>query len=150
MNRVIEQNLTQENEKVLENLDSSFVKQPLVEITKHYVSLDLRDDAIVAIDEDNQEFALSTLSTGAREQIMLALRIGFAKQVLQGDTGFLILDDAFQHSDWQRRPRLVDAVLQMAQQGWQVIYFAMDDHIRGLFDARAKKLPKNRYKRIDL
>ena len=49
------------------------------------------------------------------------------------DALFLILDDAFQHSDWHRRERLVAEMVAVARQGWQILYFTMDDHIRDLF-----------------
>jgi uncharacterized protein YhaN len=51
----------------------------------------------------------------------------------------MLLDDAFQHSDWERRERLVAQVLSMVQSGWQITYLTMDDHLRGLFDAAARQ-----------
>ena len=97
-----------------------------------------------------QKFDFKDLSTGAREQIFLALRIGFAKKVMQGNSAFLIFDDAFQHSDWNRRPRLVDTMFELAKQGWQIIYFSMDDNIRDLFEKTGKKAQKGLYVRINL
>jgi uncharacterized protein YhaN len=77
-------------------------------------------------------FALSELSTGAQEQVLLALRLAFSRSIFGQESLFLILDDAFQHSDWQRRERLVAEMVSVARQGWQIIYFTMDDHIRDL------------------
>jgi hypothetical protein len=148
--RVIEQAHMQEDEKIRANLDSDIVRGPLKDITKRYVSVEIEDGSFKAIDTFNQEFDLADLSTGTREQIFLALRIGFAKRIMQGDTAFLILDDAFQHSDWERRHDLVDTVFDLAKQGWQIIYFSMDDNIRDLFDQKGKKAPKDTYVRIDL
>ena len=74
------------------------------------------------------------MSTGVREQAFLALRMGFASIAMEGKTGFLILDDAFQHSDWNRRENLVKRTMSFVQSGWQVFYFTMDDHIRDLFE----------------
>ena len=59
--------------------------------------------------------------------------MGFASIAMEGKTGFLILDDAFQHSDWHRRENLVERTLSFVKSGWQVFYFTMDDHIRDLF-----------------
>ena len=73
------------------------------------------------------------MSTGAREQVFLALRLGFASISMKDNTAFLILDDAFQHSDWDRRKNLIAETLRLVKTGWQVFYFAMDDHIRDLF-----------------
>jgi uncharacterized protein YhaN len=81
---------------------------------------------------------------------MLALRIGFASKVLKQDTLFLILDDAFQHSDWDKRKILVNKLADIAAGGWQIIYFSMDNHIRELFDSAGSKFKKGEYKFIEL
>ncbi len=88
-------------------------------------------------------------STGTREQVFLALRIGFASLLMKGEKGFLILDDAFQHSDWQRRNHCVQELLNLVSAGWQVFYFTMDDHIRDLFVDASQKLG-DRFKKVDL
>ena len=54
----------------------------------------------------------------------------------------MILDDAFQHSDTQRREKLVEQALALVQAGWQLFYFTMDDHIRKLFRDAGKRLEK--------
>ncbi len=150
LHRVIEQARTEEDEKIKANLDSEVVRGPLERISRSYTSIGIEDGAFKVINKFNEEFDLTDLSTGTREQIFLALRIGFAARIMQGDTAFLILDDAFQHSDWERRPGLVDTVFSLAKQGWQIIYFSMDDNIRDLFDQKGKKAPKGTYTRIDL
>ncbi|MEO1997969.1 MAG: hypothetical protein ABGZ17_22140, partial [Planctomycetaceae bacterium] len=38
-----------------------------------------------------------------------------------------------QHSDWTKRERLVGQCLALVECGWQIFYFAMDDHVRELF-----------------
>jgi len=63
---------------------------------------------------------------------------------------FLILDDAFQHSDWQRREWLVDEMAELANLGWQIIYFSMDDHIKGLFEKRIKPKFGDRFALFEL
>jgi uncharacterized protein YhaN len=100
-------------------------------ITDRYNSLFLDGDHL-KVRDDFGEFGISDLSTGAREQVLLALRLGIASRVLKQDKLFLILDDAFQHSDWDRRDRLVNQAVSLAKQDWQVIYFTMDNHIRDL------------------
>ena len=99
--------------------------------------MELVGDDIHLISE-YERFPLHDLSTGAQEQILLALRIGIAAHVLKDQKMFLILDDAFQHSDWQRREWMVDQMADLASIGWQIIYFAMDDHIKQLFEERIK------------
>jgi uncharacterized protein YhaN len=92
---------------------------------------------------------LTDLSTGAREQVLLALRVGFSSIAMRGQTAFLILDDAFQHSDWQRRGNLVGQIANLVDSGWQVFYFTMDDHIRGLFSDAGKRFGE-RFKYVEL
>jgi uncharacterized protein YhaN len=81
------------------------------------------------------------LSTGAKEQLMIALRTMFSRIYLQQKPCFLLLDDAFQHSDWERRELLVDYIIRLvSEKKWQVFYFTMDDHLRDLFRKRAEEV----------
>ena len=98
------------------------------------------EDGLVVVDNDDDEFPIKDLSTGAREQVFLGSRLGFARLALDGHPAFLILDDAFQHSDWSRREWLVQQVVTLVEAGWQVLYFTMDDHIRDLFDSTGQQL----------
>jgi len=66
--------------------------------------------------------------------------MGFCSRILNKDKLFLILDDAFQYSDWDRRKLLTDKVVDLAKKGWQIIYFTMDDNIKELFDTKGKAL----------
>lgn len=122
----------QENDLIRERLQNDLIRDPLKRLTGKYEQVDLEEDQLMVYDGLGR-FALSELSTGAQEQVLLALRIAFSRKVFGQDALFLILDDAFQHSDWQRRERLVAEMVSVAQQGWQIIYFTMDDHIRDLF-----------------
>ena len=94
----------------------------------------------MVVDGDDNEFPVKDLSTGAREQVFLGARLGFARLALDDRPAFLVLDDAFQHSDWPRRRRLVEQVLTLVEAGWQVLYFTMDDHIQDLFDTAGQQL----------
>ena len=76
--------------------------------------------------------------------------MGFTEQIFKQSELFLLLDDAFQHADWNRRTRLVNQVVALAQKGWQIIYFTMDDHIRDLFDEAGHKHFPNSYRHHDL
>ena len=88
----------------------------------------------------SQEF----LSTGAKEQVMIALRLLFSRHYLDGEPGFLLLDDAFQNSDWDRRTNMVDHLVELVRSsGWQIFYFTMDDHLRDLFRSKAIILPED-------
>lgn len=110
---------------------SKELTRPLYALTSRYKRIKLQQErGLTLITDSDEEYPLADISTGAREQAFLALRIGFASITMKGHTAFLILDDAFQHSDWQRRASLVNQTLSLVRAGWQVFYFTMDDHIR--------------------
>ena len=138
---VVEELRKQENRRIAEGLQRPELTEPLRALTGRYESIrhDKEEGLILSSDSD-EEYPLADMSTGAREQVFLALRMGFASIAMEGQTGFLILDDAFQHSDWDRRQNLVDHTLSFVQSGWQVFYFTMDDHIRKLFLAAGEEL----------
>ena len=149
LNEEINQSRLQEDENIQSNLSSPLVIAPLQRITGHYNSIRMEEDNLKVADKFN-EFSMDELSTGAREQVLLALRIGFASKLLGHDSAFLILDDAFQHSDWNRRVNLVQETIELAKNGWQIIYFTMDDHIKFLFDEYGKKKISRNYRSFNL
>lgn len=122
----------QEDEKLLEKINSPEITNLIQKLTGRYKALSF-DEKDIIISDDYFNFKINELSTGAKEQVMIALRIGFAKSLLRGETAFLILDDAFQHSDYKKRPVLIDSLIELVHDGWQIIYLTMDDHIRDLF-----------------
>ena len=139
----------EEDQKILENLNTGEVSNLLKKLTDRYECLDLVDDQLI-VKDPYREYPLRDLSTGAREQIQLALRLGIASHVSGGTPLFVILDDAFQHSDWGRRKSLVKETVELAKQGWQIIYLSMDNHIRDLFHDTAKPILKRRFKYFEL
>lgn len=142
VHKVISQLRVEEDAKIQEGLESKTVLKPLKDLTKRYNKLKLDDDKLVISDKYNN-FDLRDISTGAIEQIMLALRIGFSSKLLKKDTIFLILDDAFQHCDWPKREVLVRELSDIAKKGWQIIYLTMDDNIKELFDKFGKELKED-------
>jgi len=145
---VLQELRTDEDSKIVEGLKSPYVQAPIYQLTKRYKSVDLQGERLKVADRFN-DFDIADLSTGAQEQIMLALRIGFSTKMMHGEPLFLILDDAFQYSDWRRRKLLVDKMSELARNGWQIIYFSMDDNIRTLFDRKGKEFGED-YKFINL
>ncbi|RME69522.1 MAG: hypothetical protein D6778_00365 [Nitrospirae bacterium] len=143
------QAMQEEEDRQIEGLlNSREFLDHLWSITKRYRGIQIKDEGF-EIKDDFGVFPFSALSTGAQEQVLLALRLGMATRLSGHDRMFMILDDAFQHVDWQKRPALVQALVEMAKDGWQVIYLTMDDHIRDLFHKQARTLG-DRYKFFDL
>jgi len=139
----------EEDQKIIQAINTDSVSDLLYQITGKYQKLDLSDDQLFVHDAFSR-YPLRDISTGAREQVQLALRLGIASQICGGNPLFLILDDAFQHSDWQRREALVQSTLDLALSGWQILYLSMDDHIRELFLKKMKPALKKDFKLIDL
>ncbi len=151
VHQVVEDLKQQEDQKIQQGLKSEKVLKPLREITNRYVSLELDQSGSLIVSDKYDSYDIKDLSTGAKEQVMLALRIGFVKSLIGDDeTLFLILDDAFQHSDWQKREILVEKLAEISNSGWQVIYFTMDNHIRDLFIKTAQKYSNLNFKNISL
>ncbi len=121
-----------ELQTILATLEASTCSSYLHKITKKYQTLSLVDGQIV-LRNGAEIFSLDELSTGTQEQVLLAIRLGLLEHIMGDKRGFIILDDAFQHSDWERRNYLVDTLADIIADGWQVLYFTMDDHIRDLF-----------------
>jgi energy-coupling factor transporter ATP-binding protein EcfA2 len=141
---------SQENARLEEALASMEVLSPLYQITGHYTGLKMDSDGyLILTTVEGEEFPLEQLSTGAAEQVYIALRTAFA-ELSMGETAFLILDDAFQHSDWERRKNLVNHVIGLVNNGWQVFYFTMDDHLQKLFDKTGREFIQAEYKSISL
>ena len=135
----------QEDVKIQSSLDSEQQTRPLHQVTGHYTAIELQDGQLV-VSDPFESFAIDELSTGAQEQVLLALRIGCASHILGDKNLFLILDDAFQYADWDRRERLMDEVVRLGKKGWQILYLTMDDHIRDLFQDRGEKEFKREFK----
>jgi hypothetical protein len=133
-----------EDENIYRALGSKLMMDPIKALTPAYTGVELNGEELVVFN-DKQRFLLSTMSTGVKEQVLLALRIGLTSYILGDQKMFLILDDAFQHSDWDRRELLVDEMVNLAKNGWQIIYFSMDDHIKKLFEERVKPKFSEKY-----
>jgi len=146
--KVLEKLEAEEDKKIFEVLDSDLIKKPLFELTHRYKGIRIENDELIVKDDFN-EFNLKDLSTGAMEQILLALRIGFITKLFKKENNFLILDDAFQYSDWERRSFIIDKMIELAHKECQIIYFTMDDHIKDLFNQKGQQFG-NRYKSYEL
>lgn len=140
----------EENSRITRGLESDDIINPLKAITGYYKMVRHDPDGgLIVTSLEDEEYPLSEISTGAQEQIHIALRMGFSSIAMGSKTAFLILDDAFQHSDWPRRENLIDQMMRLFDSEWQIFYFAMDDHIRDLFTAAGKRIGK-RFKKIKL
>ena len=138
VNEEIEKIRERQDTHIKEILCSEVISDPLFQLTGKYEEIDLLGDILV-VSNPYATFPVSELSTGAQEQVLLALRMGCATKIAKKDSLFMILDDAFQHADWDRRVNLIDELISMAKSGWQIISLTMDDHIKDIFYKRGTK-----------
>lgn len=75
------------------------------------------------------ELPASALSQGTFDQLYLALRLSLAQDLLGDKPGFLILDDAYLCADSNRMERMLALLAQLANAGWQILYFTMDERL---------------------
>ncbi len=130
---------TRYNEILYENVNraDSTKTFEIIDTTKSNNKNKIKDFEIF-ITDGYEKYNLKDISTGAKEQLMLALRIGFLRYLFKNKSGFLILDDAFQHSDYERRKILVDSLIELIKDDWQIFYFTMDDNLRNLIKEKIK------------
>lgn len=138
VHQAISELLRAEDEHIQNSINSPNFSDLLFKITGKYKNLTIDDDGKILISSDTAEYKLQDLSTGTKEQVLFALRVTLAEKILD-DKAFFILDDAFQHSDYDRRPKLIDQVFSLADRGWQIIYLTMDEHIRDVFTNKGVK-----------
>ncbi len=138
-----------EDEELERELNSPHLTGLLGRLTGRYDRLRLEGESLL-VGNAEESYDLREMSTGAREQVLLALRLGLAAALCGREPLFLLLDDAFQHSDWQRRDGLVEQAVAAVREGWQVICFTMDDDIGGRFLQAAKALGPEQLRLIEL
>ncbi len=146
VHQTIDEFQSKEDERLQMTINSPDFSRTLLHITGRYDKLMPYSDQIV-ISSDMGDFDMKDLSTGTKEQVLFALRVSLAKKIMN-DSAFFILDDAFQHSDYDRRPKLVDQLFDLSDAGWQIIYLTMDDHIKNLFLEKASH--RDHFKQIAL
>jgi hypothetical protein len=103
-------------------------------ITRHRYRLDIADGSSPSFRayDVNQErmFELDELSSGTRIQLLLAVRMAFVELSEEGVKLPLILDETLAISDDDRAMAIVEAVLQLCEDGRQVFYFtAQQDEV---------------------
>lgn len=144
--RVLEAVKKDEEEKISELFTES-------DIASHYFSIftqgkykaveyDTDEGELKAKRNDGKIISSSKLSSGATHQLYMATRLSLAKRILSGKTGFLLLDDPFLTSDTPRLKEQLKVLLDLAKEGWQIIYFSVKDEIKDILseEIKAKKI----------
>lgn len=93
------------------------------------VKYDPNESLIQVKRQDGKMLHAKWLSGGAYDQLYFAIRLALGKELLQGQTGFFILDDPFIKADTGRLKRMMEILVEISRQGWQIIYFSAKDEI---------------------
>lgn len=95
-----------------------------------YVQVLLDSDLNIRVqNKEGLELPASSLSQGTFDQLYLALRLSLAHDILAGTPGFLLMDDAFLCADSDRLERMLAVLEGLAEQGWHILYFTMDERL---------------------
>lgn len=149
VDKVLEDFIAEEDERVETWLADAGIGDTIRMLTGRYDRVIFQDEELV-VGNERELFPLANLSSGAAEQVLLALRMGIAPQLTGKQQLFLLLDDAFQFSDYKRRALLARAVGDMVRANWQVVYFSMDDDMRKRMSELGRRLGKGQYEEIVL
>jgi len=85
------------------------------------------DKTIVVVRPSGQSLTAGKLSKGAFDQLYLSIRIDLAQRLLQGRSGFFIMDDAFLSSSPKRFKEQLKLLEKLSSLGWQTVYFTVKD-----------------------
>lgn len=97
------------------------------------VEYNYENEEIIVRRPTGETFPAWKLSRGASDQLYLAIRVALGQMLLEGKTGFFILDDAFISSDGKRIKQQIDLLKKISEMGWQIIYLTLkNEAVRAL------------------
>jgi len=143
INNVIERIEKKRSEIIQEELSADRIVSFLKMFSNQkYQKIFMENDSIFIETEDKSKMPFNYLSSGAQEQVLLAIRASLSLRVC-GKEMFFLLDDPLLHTDWERRPKAVEAFLELVKKNWQVIYLTLDDYTKDIICSKAKALGDN-------
>jgi len=81
---------------------------------------------------DGTVLSARQLSGGALDQLYFSIRLSLASKLLGDEKGFFILDDPFIKSDPRRLRGLFEILKELADDGWQILYFSSKGEVKEL------------------
>lgn len=129
--------------------DDSYAVDMFKEATdENYVDINYdRSMGILKVERvDGKILPPQKLSQGTYDLLYMSIRLSLAQKIL-GEPGFLILDNAFVHSDIERVREELEFLSKLEDQGWQIIYFTFRDDIKDTLEDKTevKELEKIDY-----
>ena len=120
--------LTELSEKQLPNLVQKAAEYFQLLTERAYRSIQLQDGQLVVIRKDQQRFSLHDLSTGTRDQVVMAIRFAFLSLQTQRNLCPIMIDDGWLHYDSQRKKQLAQ-LFAIFSEKQQVICFSSDQEM---------------------
>ncbi|WP_159903669.1 ATP-binding protein [Salinirussus salinus] len=111
--------------------------QQITEERYSKVTYDNEQNQLEVEKSTGESFTPEQLSDGTRDQLYLSIRVALGEKILDGNTGFFVMDDAFLTSDSSRLETQVEVVEQLAEQGWQIIYLSSKEDAISALSARS-------------
>lgn len=93
------------------------------------VDYDTDTEALEVTTSNDQIFTPHQLSRGTRDQLYFAARLSLARQLLGGDTGFLLLEDPFLAADRSRLSNGFETLRRLTDDGWQIVYLTAKQEV---------------------
>lgn len=93
------------------------------------ISYSKSDGTLKVERKDGQILSPAQLSQGTYDLLYMSVRLKLAKEIL-GEPGFLVLDNAFVHSDIERVDKEIEFLQNLEEEGWQIIYFTFRDDVK--------------------
>ncbi|MEZ6061567.1 MAG: AAA family ATPase [Planctomycetaceae bacterium] len=103
----------------------------------HRIWAPLGEDFLCVDDEYDRTFRVEQLSGGTREQLFLALRFALAREFnRRGIELPMVMDDLFVNFDEERTEAAVECLIELADDGQQVLFFTCHQHLAELFQKK--------------
>lgn len=96
------------------------------------------DQPLHLVTANGLDLTADKISGGTFDQLYFTVRLVLGEKLLQGRSGFLILDDPFIKADPRRLKTLLEMLLQITDSGWQILYFSCKGEVRDLLESYIK------------
>jgi uncharacterized protein YhaN len=97
----------------------------------------LGERRLIVDDDAGHSFPVQSLSRGTREQLLLSLRLAVVRELAGQEIRLpVILDDVLINFDEQRSGAAIDVLLELGEQGQQVLFFTCHSHLAQRFASR--------------
>lgn len=95
----------------------------------------LGEKELVIDDDRGTSFHVEHLSSGTREQLLLAVRMAMVREFAERGIELpIVLDDLLVNFDQERTEAAVEALLDFAEEGRQILFFTCHLHLADLFE----------------